>query len=94
MMTRKLIILIAMMIMGAAMTGCGNRMLRGADAFDNPQRFRIEAGGSNVGVALVTDKDTGVQYLMNTHTGAFTVLIDKDGKPYLANGWRDYGDDG
>lgn len=60
------------------------------DAFDNPNRFRIEAGGNSVGVALVTDRDTGVQYLMNTHTGAFTVLIDKDGKPYLANGWRNY----
>lgn len=61
-----------------------------ADAFDNPNRFRIEAGGSSVGVALVTDRDTGVQYLMNTHTGNFTVIVDKDGKPYLANGWRDY----
>ena len=61
-----------------------------ADAFDNPTRFRIEAGGNSVGVALVTDRDTGVQYLMNTHSGTFTVLLDKDGKPYLANGWRDY----
>ena len=61
-----------------------------ADAFDNPNRFRIEAGGNSVGVALVTDRETGVQYLLNTHSGTFTVLIDKDGKPYLANGWRDY----
>ena len=60
------------------------------DAFDNPTRFRIEAGGNSVGVALVTDRETGVQYLLNTHSGTFTVLIDKDGKPYLANGWRDY----
>ena len=29
------------------------------DASENPQRFRIESGGSNVGVALVTDRDTG-----------------------------------
>lgn len=60
------------------------------DASDNPNRFRIESGGSNVGVALVTDRDTGVQYLMNTRTGGFTVLIDKDGKPIIANGWRDF----
>jgi len=90
MMTRKLIILIAMMIMGAAMTGCGNSILKRADAFDDPTRFRVEAGGNSIGVALVTDRDTGVQYLMNTHNGTFVVLIDKDGKPYLANGWRDY----
>ena len=69
------------------LAGCGRVK---ADAFDNPQRFRIEAGGSSVGVALVTDRDTGVQYLMNTHTGNFTVLVDKDGKPIVANGWRDY----
>ena len=71
------------------LAGCGRVK---ADAFDNPNRFRIEAGGSSVGVALVTDRDTGVQYLMNTHTGNFTVLVDKDGKPWLANGWRDYGE--
>ena len=69
------------------LAGCGRTR---PDAFDNPNRFRIESGGSNIGVALVTDRDTGVQYLMNTHTGDFTVLVDKDGKPYLANGWRDY----
>lgn len=63
-----------------------------ADAFDNPNRFRIEAGGSSVGVALVTDRDTGVQYLMNTHTGTCTVLVDKEGRPWLANGWRDAGE--
>ena len=61
-----------------------------ADAFDNPTRFRIEAGGSSIGVALVTDRETGVQYLMNTNTGTITVLVDKEGNPYLANGWRDY----
>ena len=69
------------------LAGCGRTR---PDAFDNPNRFRIEAGGNSVGVALVTDRDTGVQYLINTHTGDFTVLVDKDGKPYLANGWRDY----
>ena len=68
------------------LAGCGRTK---PDAFDNPTRFRIEAGGNSVGVALVTDRDTGVQYLMNTHSGTFTVLLDKDGKPYLANGWRD-----
>ena len=73
--------------MAVMLAGCGRVK---ADSFDNPNRFRIESGGTNVGVALVTDRDTGVQYLMNTHTGDFTVLVDKDGKPYLANGWRDY----
>lgn len=86
-MRNKMIIILAALL-AVILSGCGSTLK--ADAFDNPNRFRVEAGGNNVGVALVTDRDTGVQYLMNTHTGAFTVLIDKDGKPYLANGWRDY----
>lgn len=35
------------------------------------------------------DTQTGVEYLMTNH-GNVTVLVDKDGKPLLANGWRDY----
>lgn len=81
--------ILAMVAIATLLPGCGNT-IKGADAFDNPTRFRIESGGSSIGVALVTDRDTGVQYLMNTHTGTFTVLVDKDGKPWLANGWRDY----
>ena len=69
------------------LAGCGRVK---ADSFDNPNRFRIESGGTNVGVALVTDRDTGVQYLMNMKTGGITVLVDKDGEPMIANGWRDY----
>ena len=80
--------ILAMVAIATILTGCGNTIK--GDAFDNPTRFRIESGGSSIGVALVTDRDTGVQYLMNTHTGTFTVLVDKDGKPWLANGWRDY----
>lgn len=75
----------------AAIMGCGKEsLIERADAFDNPSRFRVEAGGSAVGIALVTDRETGVQYLMNTHTGTCTVLVDKEGRPWLANGWRDY----
>lgn len=88
---KKIRALIIAAAAAAALMGCGKEsMIERADAFDNPNRFRIESGGSSIGVALVTDRDTGVQYLMNTHTGTFTVLVDKDGKPWLANGWRDY----
>ena len=61
-----------------------------ADALENPNRFRIESGGTSIGVALVTDRETGVQYLMNTSSGEITVLVDKEGNPYISNGWRDY----
>ena len=86
---KRVIILTAIMV--AVLTACGSpRLFEKADAIENPNRFRIESGGTAIGVALVTDRETGVQYLMNTNTGTITVLVDKEGNPYLANGWRDY----
>ena len=61
-----------------------------ADALENPNRFRIESGGTSIGVALVTDRETGVQYLYNVRSGEMVMLVDKDGKPFISNGWRDY----
>lgn len=88
---KKIRALIIAAAAAAALMGCGKEsLIERADAFDNPSRFRVEAGGSAVGIALVTDRETGVQYLMNTHTGTCTVLVDKEGRPWLANGWRDY----
>lgn len=88
---KKIRALIIAAAASAALMGCGKEsLIERADAFDNPSRFRVEAGGSAVGIALVTDRETGVQYLMNTHTGTCTVLVDKEGRPWLANGWRDY----
>lgn len=81
--------LIAILLVMIALTGCGTSK---KDAFADPERFRIESGGDNIGLELVTDRETGVQYLYNTHTGTFTVLLDHDGNPYIANGWRDYDD--
>lgn len=88
---KKIRALIIAAAAAAALMGCGKEsLIERADAFDNPSRFRVEAGGSAVGIALVTDRETGVQYLMNIHTGTCTVLVDKEGRPWLANGWRDY----
>ena len=88
---KKIRALIIAAAAAAAIMGCGKEsLIERADAFDNPSRFRVEAGGSAVGIALVTDRETGVQYLMNVHTGTCTVLVDKEGRPWLANGWRDY----
>ena len=67
---------------------CGKEPKR-SDATENPERFIVESGGNYIGLELVTDRETGVQYLYNIHSGIFTVLVDHDGKPYIANGWRD-----
>lgn len=91
-MKRTLIyILIALALIMATIGAYRYSRITKADAMENSNRFRVEAGGTNVGVSLVTDRDTGVQYLVNEHSGEMIMLVDKDGNPYIANGWRDYG---
>jgi len=38
---------------------------------------------------ILTDLETGVQYLSVPNAGT-CVVVDHEGKPYIANGWRDY----
>ncbi|UOB21617.1 DUF6440 family protein [Macrococcus armenti] len=39
---------------------------------------------------IVVDEQTGVQYLFSAmgYSGGMTVLVDKDGKPILADGFK------
>lgn len=50
---------------------------------------RFKTIESQFSYSVCIDTQTGVEYLVTNH-GNITVLVDKDGKPYLANGWRDY----
>lgn len=52
---------------------------------DFRQRFIFVDSGSR---ALLIDKETGVQYLAVGNHGII-VVVDADGKPLIANGWRD-----
>lgn len=40
------------------------------------------------GYRILTDRETGVQYLSRGES--LVVMVDHDGKPLIANGWRDY----
>ena len=53
---------------------------------DIKKRFERTTGGAFQGIDVITDKVTGVQYLLVTRdTGAgLTPLIDGDGKPVLS----------
>ena len=53
---------------------------------DIKTRFERTTGGAFQGIDIITDKVTGVQYLLATRdTGAgLTPLIDGDGKPVLS----------
>ena len=48
-------------------------------------RFSIEKGGFLEGSKIITDKETGVQYLFawSGYAGGLTLLVDKDGKPII-----------
>lgn len=50
-------------------------------------RFTVIERGTDYTIAV--DTQTGVEYLW-TQKGNVTTLINHEGKPYLANGWRDY----
>lgn len=83
---------IAVILLALTLVGCGREsVVRRADTIENPNRFRIESGGNMVGLALVTDRETGIQYLVNIAHGGAVMLVDQDGNPYIANGWRDNG---
>ena len=51
-------------------------------------RFERTYGGAFQGIDIITDKVTGVQYIVATkgsEGGGMYPLIDKDGKPLLAD---------
>ena len=50
-------------------------------------RFERTNGGVFQGIDIITDKETGVQYIVNSPSqqGGITVLVDKNGKPLLAD---------
>ena len=50
------------------------------------RRFVVsDKEGKVVGTKIITDSDTGVQYLFafDGYAGGLTVLLDKDGKPLV-----------
>ena len=55
----------------------------------NEKRFDIYIEQATFGTStkIITDKETGVQYLFfeSGHCGGLTVLLDRDGKPLLAS---------
>ena len=62
-------------------------LLVGCGAVDDTrqERMRIERYDE---YRIYTDRDSGVQYLSRGES--LVVIVDRDGKPLIANGWRDY----
>lgn len=49
------------------------------------KRFEIQKGGLMEGTKVITDTNTGVQYLFawSGNAGGLTLLVDKEGKPVI-----------
>lgn len=49
------------------------------------KRFEMQKGGIVEGTRIITDQQTGVQYLFawSGYAGGLTVLLDRDGKPMI-----------
>ena len=64
-----------------------------ADESSEYERFKVIEGGVDFNSqAILVDTETGVEYLwINEYSRAgLTVLVDYDGKPLIAPGFKDY----
>lgn len=77
---KKKLLLIALVI-ASLLTGCGNRAPRQYDG-------RMKYAGTSGVASIYIDAETGVCYL--GANGHYTVMVNQDGTPFIANGWRDY----
>ena len=67
-------------------------LLAGCGTVKEPRQYdsRMKVTGKASGHLILTDRETGVCYLVTT-TGV-CVMVNQDGTPYVANGWRDDGE--
>ena len=61
--------------------GCGDRAPKQYDD-------RMKYAGKGFDYAVLIDRETGVCYLKTSY-GGLAVMVNQDGTPYVANGWRD-----
>lgn len=71
------------------MTGCGATAPRSPKQYEGRMKY---AGTSRHGanwIRIWIDTETGICYAESAY-GGITILVNHDGTPFVANGWRDY----
>ncbi len=65
-------------------------LLTGCDSDRAPRQYdgRMKIIGGDTFTTIYVDKETGVCYLAARQ--GVTLMVNADGSPFVANGWRDY----
>ena len=83
-MSKRIIAILGAVVMTVLLFGCG------ASRETTTARFRVTDDGDTFWtIYRIVDTETGVQYI-SVPNGGTCVIVDRDGKPLIANGWRDY----
>ena len=87
---KQIVSLLLALLIAAAIAGCG------VEKEPLQYKDRMQYAGCTIKDGIETayiwiDSETGVCYLQS-RTG-ITVMVDREGKPFIANGWRDWGGD-
>lgn len=91
---RSVAIALLIAIIGAVVisaTGCGPTVTYDADAA-TLDGGRVQLVERKFPLSVYMDTETGVCYLAikDAEGNAICVMVNQDGSPYVANGWRDY----
>ena len=78
---KRIMALLMAAILAAILIGCGT-----------PEDHRMRTLDRTVEYKILVDTDTGVCYIRYVGNGGFCVMVDHNGNPYIANGWRDWSD--
>lgn len=85
---KKIKLLLCSLLLSVSLTGCNNNTGDQITIADRPFIIVSKADMRLGEYYLLVDKETRVQYLMNSssYTSGITVLVDADGKPILYEG--------
>lgn len=87
------VVILFLMFVAMYCNGCEKQSAPAPLQYESRLKFagwsHVGAPGKQVGVWI--DTETGVCYCGSNDK--LTMMVDHDGAPYIANGWRDYGAD-
>lgn len=80
------VVILFLMLVAIYCNGCGKQSAPAPLQYEGRMKY---AGTSGTLMEVWIDTETGICYLLQ-YKGGIVVMVDHDGKPFVANGWRDY----